>query len=81
MEILKRYLHSEQSKTRVSPAVNPFIKKGIASMHMHIYPDHRDRISGSINFKNGTTEGTQHFSADTLDGLIRNMSDFVEELS
>ncbi len=81
MELLKKYLSSAHSKTRVSSAVNPFLKKSIESMHMHIYPEHRDRISGSINFKNGTTEGTQKFSADSLDGLIRSMSDFVEELS
>ena len=81
MDLLKKYLHREQCKTKVSPAVNPFIKKGIESIHMHIYPDHRDRISGSINFKNGNTEGTQKFSNDSLDGLIRSMSDFVEELS
>ncbi len=81
MGILKRYLHSEHRKTKISPAVNPFLKHSITSMHMHIFPDHVDRISGSIDFKNGNTEGTQKFSADTLDGLIRSMSDFVEELS
>ena len=80
MDLLKKYLHREQNKTKISPAVNPFIKDGIASIHMHIYSSHRDRISGSIEFKNGNTEGTQKFSADSLDGLISSMSDFVEEL-
>ena len=81
MALLKKYLYSEHRKTKVSPAVNPFIKDGIASIHMHIFPSHTNKIPGSIAFKNGNTEGTQKFSADTLDGLIRSMSDFVEELS
>ena len=80
MDLLKKYLHREQRKTKVSPAVNPFIKDGIESIHMHIYPTHRNSISGSIDFKNGNTEGTQKFVADSLDGLISNMSNFVEGL-
>ena len=58
MDLLKKYLHREHSKTKVSPAVNPFIKSGIEAIHMHIYPSHRNKISGSIAFKNGNTDGT-----------------------
>ncbi len=80
MELLKKYLNSS-SKTKVSPAVNPFIKKGIESIHMNIYPTSTSKIRGRIEFKTGKTEGTQRFTADSLDGLIRTMSDFVEELA
>lgn len=75
-----------KEKSKIAPYLNPFGKDCFQNAHIFIrkkqYGPRRGTIvvSGSIEFKNGGTEGKQRFDADDFEGLIAKMKAFIDEL-
>lgn len=69
-------------KKELSPVNDPFKKDCLKSVHAHVmkFYDGTFSFTGSIEFKNGDTEGTQKFSADDFGSLIQKMESFIKTL-
>jgi hypothetical protein len=70
-------------KNKVNSIQNPFKKGCITSLAMFAHLDTFDgipSISGSVTFKNGSTEGTQNFSAESMAELFMKIYTFCQNL-
>jgi hypothetical protein len=74
--------NSSKSKSKLSTVKNPFSKKGIDSVYIHIHPNvkYTKVACASVNFSNGKTSGSQDFEDDTWEGLMIQLSTFMDEL-
>lgn len=66
-----------------TPIKNPFEAKNIYYINMsalYLSESKRWTIEGRVDFKNGNTEGTQSFSADTMDGLYIKIQEFINSM-
>jgi hypothetical protein len=84
--IEKVIIEDEQEKRQISEIANPF-KKGcvkMVSMFAHINTDFNGKITtsvnGSVDFRNGDTEGTQKFKAESLGELLIKIHAFCMKL-
>lgn len=62
---------------------DPFKGECINAIHMHVTKQiigNGYRISGSVEFKNGNTEGTQNFRANSLGELYTQIQNFCLSL-
>lgn len=62
---------------------DPFAVKRITGVHLHWFMTimgDKPHISGSVEFKNGQTEGKQHFEAADFDDLLLQVKSFLESL-
>lgn len=62
---------------------DPFTKTKITDVRVH-YRDAWGKgewfASGYVEFKNGNTEGTQKFTGETFDDVVRQIKVFIENL-
>ena len=74
---------NNQEKEQVSVITDPFKKKCLKDIsmfaHLNTY-DGTARITGSVDFKNGDTEGTQNFRASSLGELLMKIHAFCMNL-
>ena len=72
-----------ESKETLSILNDPFLKDKVnrifINIHKSFYTD-KFNVLGSIEFKNGSTEGTQKFEAEDFDLLILQMKNFMQNL-
>ncbi len=65
----------------ISSFKDPFLVDKVQSMFIHMYKSPFDQTiswSGSIDFKNGQTKGTQHFQGLTLEEVLIKMKVFLD---
>lgn len=82
MESTDLIFRDQQEKEQISIITDPFKRGCIKSIHMHAYPKSYGGpdISGSVNFENGDTEGTQNFKAESMAELFMKIYNFCESL-
>ena len=79
-------LKDEQEKEEISVITDPFKKGCIKTIAMFAHINtHYDgtiskTVSGSVTFKNGDTEGTQNFKAESLGELLIKIYAFCTKL-
>lgn len=80
-EINKKSVISESAPSIIK---DPFNKDGFDGLSIYVsrkwFSDEWD-ATGTINFKNGNTNGEQKFKNQTLDGLLIEMKQFLDSLS
>lgn len=62
---------------------DPFKKECVAELHIHWYSgkySFSNGISGSVEFKNGTTSGVQKFTGETIADIVQKMESFINSL-
>ena len=80
-QITNQIFSEEQSKTP-SIIADPFGFEKITSIHLHSYNwGNRWTHSGSVNFKNGNTKGEQIFECNSIDGVLKKIHTFINELN
>ena len=74
-------LSNEEDK-ELSVLKDPFTKQCVKAIHCHVYNNEDSDVSvrGSVEFKNGETEGTQKFKTNDFSILIKQIDDFIKSL-
>lgn len=62
---------------------DPFEKNSIEGVSVRLFKGWNGewRASGNVNFKNGNTEGTQNFKAQTFDEVVVQIKSLLQELN
>ena len=83
MENTNIIFKNQQEKEQISIITDPFQKSCIKTIAMFAHIEsygNKARITGSVNFKNGDTEGTQNFKASSMAELFMKIYNFCESL-